>query len=180
MGVRGNKMESEWDHIERAQDEAMRGQAEETEEEQLERQKDVVSQKAREESLLRQWLMVSTTTKRFREMIPELGEVEVMGDGWGVGWEVGEQRGGGDLAYIHLCKKWGPAEVLEQASPKDKTQVSTNKKKQFTLVVVTHEEKLKQKKHISFELPNWHNWHNTECFLSWGGDTYYQRNYKSM
>lgn len=68
----------------------MRGQTEENEEEQLERQTDVVSQKSREESLLRTWFMGSNTTKRFKEMrsekmIPKLGEMEVISDGWGVG-----------------------------------------------------------------------------------------------
>lgn len=75
----------------------MRGQPEESEEEWLERQKDAVSQRAREENLLRRkWLIVSKTTKRSRERrsektIPELGEVEVTGDGWGVGWQVREK-----------------------------------------------------------------------------------------
>lgn len=46
----------------------MRGQTEKSEEEWLERQKDAVSQRAREESLLRRkWLMVSKTTKRSKE-----------------------------------------------------------------------------------------------------------------
>ena len=74
-------------HREGAQDRGTEGQVEaKAEKEQLQRQEDVVSQKAREEGVLRRkWYGVKYYQKvqknEMREVILEFGEVKVTGDG---------------------------------------------------------------------------------------------------
>lgn len=72
-------------------------------------------------------------------MVSAFGEVQVIGDGWEVGWEVSEQQG-----RDPMLKKRGLVEALESANSQGQNTKVHKQIEKYFHSIATHENKFKQ------------------------------------